>query len=884
VVDVEEMLAQTREVEMRHRQVVRMICGTVTLIVMLAAALVDPQHAAGAAPTDVTGPVSSADSVPDGRYRIRAEVSGPGRALDVTDCQNLDGADVRIWDWISSSPCQRWRVTRDGDTYFIIDGNSGRALNQQRCTGGNHEIIDLHHLNGSTCQRWRIEPTGDGAYRVLAVNGGRSLDVAGCSSASGANVILWDYHGGACQRWYFESADGDLKLRRKGVVPPGGITSSKTGGNTIDAELREAQPRADGYRHYDSVKLVERLKAMNANTYLFGIWESPTDWDDLRNEFAPLARAAGIDIWVDLVPPSECQADRPEGPYLEGYCSRPYKLDFIAWARAIADLSLQYPNVKAWQIDDFLVGENSRLFTTQYLGAMKAAQDQINPNLGFLTTMYLHDYTDANLVKLAPYIDGVLYPYLGAVSQTTDPRFVEQHLNQLLAKLNPRGLDLIPLFYTDRFLDAPLPPSPEYVDEVLRRAAPYAADGRIGGVVAYGAPVHYDRRPTISSNNLARTGIGRLSFAQGNGAHATAGAFAAAHQQVTVDPGAASYRLDFATYDQDMRTPAKVGQLFKEVLVDDRVAWRSDVTDPHGFTWVPATVDLTAALRGKTTAKLSLRLYVQNNTEHFPVDVGFDSLVPTGFTIANADFEDASPATRAWRLAQQSTTIYASFEKWTGHQAKDVYDAIAAAFAGAPAPAMPSTPHQPTPVVSTPAAPYRPGAINTVRNGAMYGRGRLSLFVPEATSTSTNACTWAEQTVAVDPAAPRYELSWWWYDQYAGGLPGYHLKQFTLVTSKGKKLISNMDVVYDPGNQWMNNQGLWGLVDLTQFVRGETRVTLQFALCEQNGVGDYMADVGVDEIEATGMTIVNGGFEQGSTGWTLVNAHSFMKAQVITAP
>jgi hypothetical protein len=81
-----------------------------------------------------------------------------------------------------------------------------------------------------------------------------------------------------------------MRGRTRGVIPSGGIKSSKTGGNTIDAELREEAYRADGYRHYDSVNLIQRLRAMNANTYLFGIWESLTDWDDLRREFAPMAR------------------------------------------------------------------------------------------------------------------------------------------------------------------------------------------------------------------------------------------------------------------------------------------------------------------------------------------------------------------------------------------------------------------------------------------------------------------------------------------------------------------------------------------------------------------------------------------------------------------
>lgn len=692
-------------------------------------------------------------------------------------------------------------------------------------------------------------------------------------------------HPSAAQQPAAAPALPDVKTRTKGIIPPGGVMSSKTGGNTVDAELRESVPRADGRLHYDSRKLVERLKAMNANTYLFGIWESQTDWDDLRSEFAPLARAAGIDIWLDLVPPSECQADRPEGPYLEGYCSRPFKLDFIAWARNIATLSLQYPNIKAWQIDDFLVAQNNQLFTASYLSQIKATQEAINPNLGFLTTMYIWDYTDEHLDRIAPYVDGVLFPYLGGAQSTSDPRYVGAQLDSLLAKLTPRKLDLILLLYTDRFLDAALPPSPEYVAESLRQAMPYAEDGRIGGIVAYGAPVNYDRRPTIASNNLAQTGDGRLSFAQGNYAHASAGGFAEAYQQVTVNPSAGRWKLSFATYDQVSRTPSKSGKLFKEVLINDQVVWRSDIADEFGYTWVPATVDLTAALKGKTTAKLSLKLYAQNNTQHLPIDVGFDSLVPTGFTIGNFGFEDVNPATRAWQFKQASQTIYGSIERWTPHQAKDVYDVIAAAFGRKSQPAVPTTPSGPIPTdLPSVGTPYQPGGQGTVRNSAMYGKGRLSLFVPEKTATNTSACVWAEQWATVDPASPRYEISWWDYDGVVWDLQGYHLKQVLLTSSKGKKLLSNMDVGSNGSpTVWLNGQGNWGPIDVTEFAKGESKVLLQFALCEQQGVGDYMIDVGYDEIEAVGLKIVNGDFEQGTTGWTIVSPHAGMKAQVITA-
>ncbi|GAB3949259.1 hypothetical protein GCM10029976_081910 [Kribbella albertanoniae] len=136
--------------------------------------------------------------------------------------------------------------------------------------------------------------------------------------------------------------------------------------------------------------------------------------------------------------------------------------------------------------------------------------------------------------------------------------------------------------------------------------------------------------------------------------------------------------------------------------------------------------------------------------------------------------------------------------------------------------------------------------------------------------------------MAVDPNASRYEISWWDYGGFAADLLGYHMKQVTIVTSKEKKLLSNLDAAESP-KVWMNGQGNWGAVDITQFVRGESSVVLQFALCEQQGVGDFLVDVGFDEIDAVGLTVTNGDFEQGSTGWTIVSPHPGMKAQVLTA-
>ena len=123
----------------------------------------------------------------------------------MTDCQSHDGADVRIFYRITSSPCQRWQVTRLGDnTYKIIDGSSGKALEVAGCSGADGSPVQLWAYYGGNCQTWRISDVGGGAFSIIGTGSGRSLDVAGCSPNPGADVIIWPHHGGSCQRWFFD--------------------------------------------------------------------------------------------------------------------------------------------------------------------------------------------------------------------------------------------------------------------------------------------------------------------------------------------------------------------------------------------------------------------------------------------------------------------------------------------------------------------------------------------------------------------------------------------------------------------------------------------------------------------------------------------------------
>jgi hypothetical protein len=141
----------------------------------------------------------------DGIYRLKAEVGGFD--LDVVDCQSQNGADVRMWDRIAGSPCQKWHIENvSGTTFKIIDGNTGKALEASGCSTADVTPVDLWDYTGADCQTWTIEPIVGGAYKIIGTGSGKSLDVAGCSADRGADVIIWPFHGGSCQRWYFDPA------------------------------------------------------------------------------------------------------------------------------------------------------------------------------------------------------------------------------------------------------------------------------------------------------------------------------------------------------------------------------------------------------------------------------------------------------------------------------------------------------------------------------------------------------------------------------------------------------------------------------------------------------------------------------------------------------
>lgn len=165
----------------------------------------------------------------------------------------------------------------------------------------------------------------------------------------------------------------------------------------------DAELRTDG--HVDNELMVERLRELGANTYMWLIWHSPNDWADLH-EFLPLAAEADITVWVYLVPPSETAATHPQFPY-----SEPFRLDYVRWAEEIAKLSLQHKNLVGYVIDDFWGNVNPRWFTLESIGAMVDAGRAINPEIKFYPLMYFNQIGPRFIQMLGTVVDGVVAAY-----------------------------------------------------------------------------------------------------------------------------------------------------------------------------------------------------------------------------------------------------------------------------------------------------------------------------------------------------------------------------------------------------------------------------------------------------------------------------------------
>lgn len=440
------------------------------------------------------------------------------------------------------------------------------------------------------------------------------------------------------------------------------------GGNTSGGEIREAVPRKDGYFHLDTPRTIARLKQLHANNYNYLIWNSPSDWDDLRKEFLPAAQRAGINVWVYLVPPTESRIKY----------AHPFRTDYMRWATELAKLSVRYPCLQAWVIDDFFA--NLKLFTPEYVKQLQQAAHAINPNFRFFPDFVLNNINAQVADKYGPVIDGVVAPYIDMPYYNTQrTNSLDPQINAAHAALAKWNVPVYVLLYVGRHLGSPLEPTPQYAHAVMQIAEKAMHEGRLGGLISYGTPL--ELHPARTRTNPALDGNGRLSF-EVTRVPNKAGDWAEAWQTIKVDPKATRYWLSFWHYDR-WGEGDHPGLLVKEVLLDDKVVWSMDPAADVSATWfeggsLEGTLDLTDVLRGKTTARLTLRMRTVKNFSQLPLDVSFDRLKASGFTISDPGFETG----RGWNVSDSGGAMLAAIDHYDPNTFSEIFTVVSNDFAG----------------------------------------------------------------------------------------------------------------------------------------------------------------------------------------------------------
>jgi hypothetical protein len=166
-----------RILKLRKRLIVLAIAGTITAGIVAAAAS------------------ASADDI---QYAAIVSAQPPGRCLDVTWSQNVDGTPIQLWDCDVTS-AQRW--SWQGGSFISEFGKCLDVANGSTADGAQ---VRLWHCNGTGAQQWVPWASG----QLYNPQSGKCLDAKDWGSADGTQLQIWTCTGGANQSWKYALVPG----------------------------------------------------------------------------------------------------------------------------------------------------------------------------------------------------------------------------------------------------------------------------------------------------------------------------------------------------------------------------------------------------------------------------------------------------------------------------------------------------------------------------------------------------------------------------------------------------------------------------------------------------------------------------------------------------
>ncbi|RKP54415.1 hypothetical protein D7Z26_13770 [Cohnella endophytica] len=132
-------------------------------------------------------------------YRIVNRNSG--KVLDVKDQSTADGAIIQQWSY-SGGNNQKWVFTQVTGGYWKIKSvNSGKLMDISGASTADGAANIQWPDNGGNNQQWQLVDAGNGYYKIKNRNSEKILDISGASTADGAPDIQWPDIGGTNQMW-----------------------------------------------------------------------------------------------------------------------------------------------------------------------------------------------------------------------------------------------------------------------------------------------------------------------------------------------------------------------------------------------------------------------------------------------------------------------------------------------------------------------------------------------------------------------------------------------------------------------------------------------------------------------------------------------------------
>ncbi|MCD4740104.1 LamG domain-containing protein, partial [archaeon] len=327
-----------------------------------------------------------------------------------------------------------------------------------------------------------------------------------------------------------------------------------------------------------------------------------------------LEQGVGSDLKVWARLPPHCE------DWYGGKCY-PYEDDYVAWAEHLANLSLQYPQLEAWTVDD--MHPHSTKFSSDYVNNMTLAAKRINPNLHFIPTWYFHMEGDLmDYEEWEEVIDQTFMWYWASYQGTPDLNDLQNHLNQANQYIPPSTFitGIYPMKEADEQYDE------QFTIDMLEMAIAQSNGIAVYDVHLWAHNLSYFYNATIfrQQTNNDPSFDHRLASKGCRGTYI--GWYQAIEQNISLPPTVDSASISFKVRDSKS-IGTTLGYHYKQLVVGGDVLWDVDiVTDGTGTETI--TRDITSYLQGDTS-NIVLRMYDKKAVGCFDASVYLGDIVLT---------------------------------------------------------------------------------------------------------------------------------------------------------------------------------------------------------------------------------------------------------------